>query len=43
MMRLEATRTYTDVEINHLARGGKQQGHIPDVGRVLPARATASL
>nr|GEW88273.1 F-box domain, leucine-rich repeat domain, L domain-like protein [Tanacetum cinerariifolium] len=42
MMRLEATSTYTDDEINRLARGGKQQGHIPGVGRVLPARATAS-
>nr|GEZ28121.1 F-box domain, leucine-rich repeat domain, L domain-like protein [Tanacetum cinerariifolium] len=42
MRRLEATGTYTDDEINRLARGGKQRGHIPDVGRVLPARATAS-
>nr|GEZ66970.1 RING/U-box superfamily protein [Tanacetum cinerariifolium] len=33
---------YTDDEINRLARGGKQRGHIPDVGRVLPARAIAS-
>nr|GEV86103.1 F-box domain, leucine-rich repeat domain, L domain-like protein [Tanacetum cinerariifolium] len=39
---LEATDTYTDDEINRLARGGKQRGHIPGVGRVLPARATAS-
>nr|GEW78478.1 F-box domain, leucine-rich repeat domain, L domain-like protein [Tanacetum cinerariifolium] len=39
---LEATSTYTDDEINRLARGGKQRGHIPGVGRVLPARATAS-
>ncbi|GKB79168.1 F-box domain containing protein, partial [Tanacetum coccineum] len=38
--RLEATGTYTDDEINRLARGGKQRGHIPGVGRVLPARAT---
>ncbi|GJU17075.1 F-box domain containing protein [Tanacetum coccineum] len=43
MRRLEATGTYTDDEINRLARRGKQRGHIPDVGRVLPARATASL
>nr|GEV85249.1 hypothetical protein [Tanacetum cinerariifolium] len=40
--RLEATGTYTDDEINRLARMGKQRGHIFDVGRVLPARATAS-
>nr|GEY96585.1 F-box domain, leucine-rich repeat domain, L domain-like protein [Tanacetum cinerariifolium] len=43
MRRLEATGTYTDDEINRLARGGKQRGHIPGVGRILPARATASL
>nr|GEY10267.1 F-box domain, leucine-rich repeat domain, L domain-like protein [Tanacetum cinerariifolium] len=43
MRRLEATGTYTDDEINRLARGGKQRGHIPGVGRVLLARATASL
>ncbi|GKC64729.1 F-box domain containing protein, partial [Tanacetum coccineum] len=42
MKRLEATGTYTDDEINRLARRGKQRGHIPGVGRVLPARATAS-
>nr|GEU95723.1 F-box domain, leucine-rich repeat domain, L domain-like protein [Tanacetum cinerariifolium] len=42
MRRLEATGTYTDDEINSLARGGKQRGHITGVGRVLPARATAS-
>nr|GEU98344.1 F-box domain, leucine-rich repeat domain, L domain-like protein [Tanacetum cinerariifolium] len=42
MRKLEATGTYTDDEINRLARGGKQRGHIPCVGRVLPARATAS-
>nr|GEW33958.1 RNA-directed DNA polymerase, eukaryota [Tanacetum cinerariifolium] len=41
MRRLEATGTYTDYEINRLARGGKQRAHIPDVGRVFPARATA--
>ncbi|GJS79942.1 hypothetical protein Tco_0729823 [Tanacetum coccineum] len=40
MKRLEATITYTDDEINRLARRGKQRGHIPGVGRVLPARAT---
>nr|GFA20025.1 F-box domain, leucine-rich repeat domain, L domain-like protein [Tanacetum cinerariifolium] len=34
--------TYTDYEINRLARGRKQQGHIADVGRVLPTRAIAS-
>nr|GEY62434.1 F-box domain, leucine-rich repeat domain, L domain-like protein [Tanacetum cinerariifolium] len=43
MRRLEAMGTYTDDEINRLARGGKQRGHIAGVGRVLPARATASL
>nr|GEV65898.1 hypothetical protein [Tanacetum cinerariifolium] len=42
MRRLEAMGTYTDDEINRLARGGKQRGHIVGVGRVLPARATAS-
>nr|GEZ34845.1 F-box domain, leucine-rich repeat domain, L domain-like protein [Tanacetum cinerariifolium] len=42
MRRLEATSTYTDDEINLLTREGKQRGHIPGVGRVLPARATAS-
>nr|GFB11622.1 F-box domain, leucine-rich repeat domain, L domain-like protein [Tanacetum cinerariifolium] len=42
MRRLEAMDTYTDDEINCLARGGKQQGHIAGVGRVLSARATAS-
>nr|GFC09887.1 acidic leucine-rich nuclear phosphoprotein 32 family member A [Tanacetum cinerariifolium] len=42
MMRLEATGTYTDDEINLLAKGDKQRGHIPGMGRVLPARATAS-
>nr|GEW42049.1 hypothetical protein [Tanacetum cinerariifolium] len=42
MRRLEATGTYTNDEINRLARGGKQRGHILGVGRVLPARATAS-
>nr|GEW40380.1 F-box domain, leucine-rich repeat domain, L domain-like protein [Tanacetum cinerariifolium] len=42
MRRLEAIGTYTDDEINRLARGGKQRGHIARVGRVLPARATSS-
>nr|GEY92873.1 putative ribonuclease H-like domain-containing protein [Tanacetum cinerariifolium] len=42
MRRLEAMGTYTDDEINRLARGGKQRGHIAGVGRVLPVRATAS-
>nr|GEZ07789.1 hypothetical protein [Tanacetum cinerariifolium] len=42
MRRLEAMGTYTDDEINRLARGGKQRGHIGGVGRVLPARATSS-
>nr|GEZ61273.1 F-box domain, leucine-rich repeat domain, L domain-like protein [Tanacetum cinerariifolium] len=42
MRRLEAMGTYTDDEIIRLARGGKQRGHIVCVGRVLPARATAS-
>nr|GEW59940.1 protein LURP-one-related 8-like [Tanacetum cinerariifolium] len=41
MRRLDATGTYTDDEINRLARRGKQRGHIPGVGRVLPARVTA--
>ncbi|GKE08332.1 F-box domain containing protein [Tanacetum coccineum] len=41
MRRLKATGTYTDDEINRLARRGKQRGNIPGVGRVLPARATA--
>nr|GEY14299.1 DNA-binding pseudobarrel domain-containing protein [Tanacetum cinerariifolium] len=31
---------YTEEEINALARNGKQQGHLPGVGRVLPGRAT---
>nr|GEW45272.1 hypothetical protein [Tanacetum cinerariifolium] len=43
MRRLEATGTYIDDEINRLAIGGKQRGHIPGVGWVLPARATASI
>nr|GEW29130.1 hypothetical protein [Tanacetum cinerariifolium] len=31
---------YTEEEINALARKGKQRGHLPGVGRVLPGRAT---
>nr|GFB49739.1 F-box domain, leucine-rich repeat domain, L domain-like protein [Tanacetum cinerariifolium] len=42
MRRLEATGTYTNDEINRLARGGKQREHILGVGRVLPSRAIAS-
>nr|GFA35175.1 retrovirus-related Pol polyprotein from transposon TNT 1-94 [Tanacetum cinerariifolium] len=42
MRRLEAMGTYTDDEINRLAQGDKQRGHIAGVGTVLPARATAS-
>nr|GEY62928.1 hypothetical protein [Tanacetum cinerariifolium] len=42
MRRLEATGTYTDDEISHLAKGGKQRGHILGVGRVLSALATTS-
>nr|GFA35102.1 F-box domain, leucine-rich repeat domain, L domain-like protein [Tanacetum cinerariifolium] len=43
MRRLEAMGTYTDDEINRLARGGKQQiNRLAGVGRVLLARATAS-
>nr|GEV25530.1 myosin-J heavy chain-like isoform X1 [Tanacetum cinerariifolium] len=42
MGSLEAMGTYIDDEFNRLARGGKQRGHIPGVGRVLLARATAS-
>nr|GFA84766.1 F-box domain, leucine-rich repeat domain, L domain-like protein [Tanacetum cinerariifolium] len=34
MRRLEAMGTYTNDEINRLARGGKQQGHIAGVGSV---------
>ncbi|GKD41290.1 hypothetical protein Tco_1261497 [Tanacetum coccineum] len=41
MKRLEATGEYTKDVINRLARGGKLHGHIPDVGRVLPLRATS--
>nr|GEY35873.1 hypothetical protein [Tanacetum cinerariifolium] len=31
---------YTEEEINALARKGKQRGHLPGVGRVLPGRTT---
>nr|GEW24184.1 hypothetical protein [Tanacetum cinerariifolium] len=41
MRRLEATGTYTDDEINRLARRSKQRWNIPGVSRVLPARVTA--
>nr|GEU36368.1 putative reverse transcriptase domain, ribonuclease H-like domain, aspartic peptidase domain protein [Tanacetum cinerariifolium] len=41
MRRIEATGTYTNDEINRLARRGKQREHILGVGRVLPARVTA--
>ncbi|GKC11055.1 hypothetical protein Tco_1007837 [Tanacetum coccineum] len=37
MRRLEATGTYTDDEINRLARRGKQRGHIPGSVRVIAA------
>ncbi|GJT44554.1 retrotransposon protein, putative, ty3-gypsy subclass [Tanacetum coccineum] len=47
MLRLQALGSntpsgvpYTDEEINALARKGKQRGHLPGVGRVLPGRAT---
>nr|GEV08943.1 F-box domain, leucine-rich repeat domain, L domain-like protein [Tanacetum cinerariifolium] len=43
MRRLEATGAYTNDEINRLAKGCKQRGYIPSVGRVWPAWATASL
>nr|GFA67345.1 hypothetical protein [Tanacetum cinerariifolium] len=43
MRRLEATGTYIDDEINRLAKGGKQRGHIAGVGRPrMKARLTAS-
>ncbi|GKF02428.1 hypothetical protein Tco_0029351 [Tanacetum coccineum] len=47
MLRLQALGSntpsgvpYTEEEINALARKGKQRGHLPGVGRVLPGRAT---
>nr|GEY98967.1 hypothetical protein [Tanacetum cinerariifolium] len=42
MRRLEAIGTYTDDEINHLARGGKQRGHILGVGRFESGGASGS-
>nr|GEX78191.1 F-box domain, leucine-rich repeat domain, L domain-like protein [Tanacetum cinerariifolium] len=42
MRRLEATGTYTDDEINRLAREGKQRGHIPGVGRFESGGASGS-
>ncbi|GJU93360.1 zinc finger, PHD-type containing protein [Tanacetum coccineum] len=46
MVRLQALGSntpsgvpYTDEEINAMARKGKQRGHLPGVGRVLPGRA----
>ncbi|GJV72159.1 hypothetical protein Tco_1492154 [Tanacetum coccineum] len=47
MLRLQALGSntlsgvpYTEEEINALAQKGKQRGHLPDVGRVLPGWAT---
>ncbi|GKA86483.1 putative reverse transcriptase domain-containing protein, partial [Tanacetum coccineum] len=47
MLRLQARGSntesgvpYTEEEINDLARKGKQRGHLPGVGWVLPGRAT---
>nr|GEU50255.1 protein LURP-one-related 8-like [Tanacetum cinerariifolium] len=42
MRRLEATGTYTDDEINRLARRGKQRGHILGVGRFESAGASGN-
>nr|GEZ67211.1 hypothetical protein [Tanacetum cinerariifolium] len=42
LRRLEATRTYTDDEINRLARNGKQRWHIPGVSRFESAGASRS-
>ncbi|GKC56361.1 F-box domain containing protein [Tanacetum coccineum] len=42
MRRLEATGTYTDNEINRLARRGKQRGHIPGVGKFESGGASGS-
>nr|GEV94298.1 F-box domain, leucine-rich repeat domain, L domain-like protein [Tanacetum cinerariifolium] len=42
MRRLEATGTYTDDEINRLARGGMQRGHILGVGRFESGGASGS-
>ncbi|GJZ90019.1 hypothetical protein Tco_0661946 [Tanacetum coccineum] len=50
MMRLQGlgsnTETgvpYTEDEIMAIVRGGKQRGHIPGVGRVLPGQRTVIL
>nr|GFA61383.1 hypothetical protein [Tanacetum cinerariifolium] len=42
MRRLEAMGTYTDDEINRLARGGKQRGHIAGVDRFESGSASGS-
>ncbi|GJV97642.1 DIE2/ALG10 family protein [Tanacetum coccineum] len=42
MRRLEATGTYTDDEINRLARRGKHRGHILGVGRFESGGANGS-
>nr|GEW18682.1 hypothetical protein [Tanacetum cinerariifolium] len=42
MRRLEATGTYTDDEINRLARKGKQRRHIPGGGRFEPTGASGN-
>nr|GEU93507.1 major facilitator superfamily [Tanacetum cinerariifolium] len=42
MRRLEAMGTYTDDEINRLARGGKQRGNIAGVGRFESGGASGS-
>ncbi|GJT32412.1 F-box domain containing protein [Tanacetum coccineum] len=42
MRRLEATGTYSDDEINRLARRDKQRGHIPGVGRFESGGASGS-
>nr|GEX71190.1 F-box domain, leucine-rich repeat domain, L domain-like protein [Tanacetum cinerariifolium] len=42
MRRLEAMGTYTDDEINRLAKGGKQRGHITGVGRFESGGASGS-
>nr|GEX13298.1 hypothetical protein [Tanacetum cinerariifolium] len=42
MRMLEATGTNTDDEINHLARAGKQRGHIPGMGRFGSGGASGS-
>ncbi|GKB26651.1 hypothetical protein Tco_0866052, partial [Tanacetum coccineum] len=38
MLRLQGLGTYTDDQIMAIVRRGKQQGHIPSVGRVLAGR-----